>query len=91
MSDERYDPTWVVDLARRQYPDDRRLHDALASCTRVVRRCDCGCDTPYFAEPSPDSMGEDSDFGMRIALQREGGHKIVVDLLPDGRVACIEG
>lgn len=91
MGDEQYDPTWVVELARQQYPDDLRLHEALAACTRVVRYCECGCGTPYFVELSPEMVGEDSDFGMRITLQREAATDVVVDLLPDGRVACIEG
>lgn len=78
-------------MARKQYPDDLRLHDALVACTRVVRYCDCGCGTPYFAELSPEIVGEDSDFGMRITLRREGAADVVVDLLPDGRVASIEG
>ena len=88
---DAYDPTWVVELAKQQYPEDSRFHQALASCTRVVRYCDCGCGTPYFVEPSSETAGEDSDFGLRIALRREDGPAVVVDLLPDGRVACIEG
>lgn len=90
MGDDVYDPGWVVDLARQQYPEDLRLHRALAACTRVVRYCDCGCGTPYFVELSADAAGEDSDFGLRIALHQEDGASVVVDLLPDGRVACIE-
>ncbi len=90
MTDNSFDPTWVMELAKQQYPEDLRFHQALAACTRVVRTCDCGCGTPYFVDLSPDTMGEDSEFGARIALRREDGPAVVVDLLPDGRVACIE-
>lgn len=85
-----FDPSWIVELAKRQYPEDRRLHEAIAACTRVVRYCDCGCGTPYFVESPLEEHGEDSDFGLRVCLEREDGPPVVVDLLPDGRVACIE-
>ena len=88
---EAYDPSRVLALAQQQYPEDARLHSAIAACTRVVRYCDCGCGTPYFVELQPEAVGEDSDFGLRLSLQREDGLPVVVDLLPDGRVACIEG
>lgn len=91
MNDERYDPTWVVELAKQQYPEDYRLHQALALCTRVVHHCGCGCGTPYFVDLASEEPGEHSDFGMRIVLRQEDGRPVVVDLLPDGRVACVEG
>ena len=91
MESRRYDPTWVVELAKAQYPDDGRLHSALAECTTVIRFCDCGCGTPYFVGVEPDDAGERSDFGIRLSLEREDGSAVIVDLLPDGRVACIEG
>ena len=90
MSGDVYDPTWVVDLARQQYPEDHRLHESLAACTRVVRYCDCGCGTPYFVELDPDALGEDSEFGLRVTLHRPHEADVVVDLLPDGRVMSIE-
>ncbi|MHB0871421.1 MAG: hypothetical protein ACYC5J_18470 [Chloroflexota bacterium] len=90
MTEEAYDPTWIVELARVRYPQDLRLQQALAACTRVVRRCLCGCGTHYFVDLSSERAGEESDFGLRIALQREDGPAVVVDLLPDGRVASIE-
>lgn len=87
----RYDPKWIVDLARAQYPDDEWLHAALASCTNVARYCSCGCGVPYFVEMAPEAQGEESDFGMKLQLEREDGAVVTVDFLPDGRVACIEG
>ncbi|MCL4371676.1 MAG: hypothetical protein M1380_12370 [Chloroflexi bacterium] len=90
MTGESYDPTWIVELAKAHYPEDLRLHQALAACTRVLHLCDCGCGTAYFVELSSDVAGEESDFGLRVALQREDGPAVVVDLLPDGRVASIE-
>ncbi len=90
MSNDAYDPTPILELARRQYPEDERLHEALAACTRVVRYCDCGCGTPYFVDITAEPAGEMSEFGLRITLEREDGPPVVVDLLPDGRVACIE-
>jgi hypothetical protein len=86
-----YDPAWVVRLAKAQYPDDEWLHASLAACTSVAGYCDCGCGTPYFVHLTPDGQGEESDFGMRIFLERDGGAVVTVDFLPDGRVACIEG
>ena len=85
-----YDPTWIVDLARAQYPQDLRLHQALAACTGVHHYCDCGCGTPYFVDFAREEAGEESEFGMRVVLRREDGSSVVVDLLPDGRVASIE-
>lgn len=91
MAGNYYDPAWIVQLARAQYPEDLRLHQALAACTRVLRYCDCGCGTPYFVDLSPETAGEESEFGLRIALERDDGPAVAVDLLPDGRVASIEG
>ncbi len=91
MSEVAYDPTWVVELARQQYPEDEKLHQALAACTNIVRYCDCGCGTPYFVDLRPENPGEESDFGLRVTLEREDAPPVVIDLLPDGRVACIEG
>lgn len=91
LGESAYDPGWVVELAKTQYPEDAWLHSALDSCTVVARYCECGCGTPYFVNMDPDAMGEDSEFGMRITLVRDSGTPVVVDLLPDGRVACIEG
>ena len=90
MTDRSYDPTWIVDLAKRQCPEDLRLQTALAACTRVVHYCDCGCGTVYFVDLSPETAGEESDFGMQVVMNREDGPAVVVDLLPDGRVASIE-
>lgn len=88
---ESYDPTWALELAREQFPGDSRLHQALAACTRVHHYCSCGCGTPYFVDLSEEEAGEASEFGMRIVLRRPDGSPVAVDLLPDGRVACIEG
>lgn len=90
-SGDLFDPSPVLELAKRQHPEDRRLHQAIAACTRVVRYCGCGCGTPYFVDVAAEVVGEDSDFGLRISLEQEDGPPVVVDLLPDGRVACIEG
>ena len=90
MSEDAYDPTWIVDLARQQYPENHHLHEALVACTRVVRYCDCGCGTPYFVQFDPEALGEDSEFGLRVAIHRPHGPDVVVDLLPDGRVMSIE-
>jgi hypothetical protein len=85
-----YDPTPVLELAKEQYPEDERLHQALAACTRVVRYCECGCGTPYFVPLSLETAGEQSEFGLRVTLAREARPPVVIDLLSDGRVACIE-
>ncbi len=87
---DAFDPSWIVELAKQQYPEDERLHQALAACTRVLRYCNCGCGTPYFVDLPAEASGEDGDFGLRVSLEREEGPPVVVDLLPDGRVACIE-
>jgi hypothetical protein len=91
LDGNRYDPTWAVDLAKAQYPEDDWLHAALAACTRVARYCECGRGAPYFVELVADAQGEESAFGMRISLARENGGVVTIDLLPDGRIACIEG
>lgn len=90
MADD-YDPTPVLELARQQYPEDLLLHRAIAECTTVVSYCACGCGTPYFVDLLAESAGEESEFGLRVTLERPDGGTIAIDLLPDGRVACIEG
>lgn len=33
---EPYDPAWLVDAAKREFPADVWLHEALANCTQAA-------------------------------------------------------
>ena len=32
---KKFDPSWLVDLAREQFPDDIEFHNSLKACTKI--------------------------------------------------------
>ena len=72
-----YDPTWLVELARAQHPEESWLHTALAACTRCLQE---DAETSYFV----DRM--EGHFARNVILSWPERGKIVLDILTDGRV-----
>jgi hypothetical protein len=77
-----YDPGWLIQAAKAQYPKDAALHAALASCTQVLG------EEPvlYFVDPQSTDWHVDRD--IRINDTPKGD--VEIDLLKDGRVGGLE-
>jgi hypothetical protein len=76
-----YDPAWLVELARVQYPGEPWLQDALSRCTRFIRDSE---HLYYFV----DRM--EGKFKANIELYSPENGKIILDLLKDGRIGAME-
>lgn len=81
-----YDPTWLIELAKKQIPDEIDIIDSMKLCTSVVGFCGCGCGDPYFIDPE----SEDWDFDYNKVLEREDGIDIVLDIMKDKRIGRVE-
>jgi hypothetical protein len=87
---ESYDPTWLVELAEKEYPEDKWLHDALSKCTRRLLVSD-DPSMVYFVSPENANMrGSDWQFSENVVLETYKAGEIVLDIMKDGRVGSIE-
>lgn len=83
-----FDPSWVVELARAQLPEEKWLPEALRACTRCSYE-----DRAYahFVDPSePNRPGSEWQF-VRVLLLHDPklGH-LVLDVLTGDRIGGIE-
>lgn len=93
-----YDPTWLVQLARTQYPNDLWIAESLARCTRTSNSTSAGEVIPgtYLAFIDP-AIGGDTDpgfaFWRNIILRQIDGlviREITLDVLVNREIAGIE-
>jgi len=86
---EPYDPTWLVELARRQHADRPELAAALARCTRCVWE---SAGYVYFVEPprTPNTPGSPWQFQENVLLEDEAEGTIVLDVLQSGEIGGAE-
>ena len=82
----QYDPAWLIELAKKQIPNEAEIIDSLKSCTTIVGFCGCGCGDPYFIDPD----SEDWSFDYNVELQREDGVDIILDIMKNKRIGSIE-
>lgn len=83
-----YDPTWLVELARAQSPDEPWLADALARCTRAMEN---GRAYLYFVDPNaPNEPGSDWQFDNNLTLDHPREGMLVLDILTGRRVGGVE-
>lgn len=75
-----YDPSWLVELALQQYPEEPWLHDALRACTQSEPVSEFPDDGIYFI----DRM--EGEFWQNVILVCPVRGKIVLDILTDRRV-----
>ena len=81
MSLTKYDPTWLVELAKQQYPELEWLPEALRNCTEAERAEDGYGEVVTFI----DRM--EGKFRENIILIEPKVGRIALDILIDGRVA----
>ncbi len=79
-----YDPTWLIEPAREQFPELDWLPDALAKCTRALRESDYYF---RFSDPAIEKWEIDYDYDVEIEIN-EGF--IRIDILAGQRVGGIE-
>jgi hypothetical protein len=88
MEWETYNPTWLVDLARSQLPDQPWLAEALANCKA------CHWESPayvHFVDPDrPNIPGSAWQFRENILLEHPTEGTLVLDVLQGGRIGGIE-
>jgi hypothetical protein len=85
---EAYDPTWLVELAREQVPEEPWLPDALSTCRRAWRRS-AAC--TYFVDPTnPNKPGSDWQFDANIVVEHPTEGTLVLDVLKDQRIGGFE-
>jgi hypothetical protein len=85
---EPYDPAWLVDLARQQYPDEPWLAAALARCTRCMRYDDTYV---HFVSPErANQPGADWQHDACLELESPTEGWVVLDILKDGEVGGVE-
>lgn len=83
MRVESFDPTWLVELARKQRPKGDWLPDALSACTRVW-----GESRAYFYFHDPGTTQK--VMGEIIALEHPKRGTIVIDVTEDQNVIGVE-
>ena len=85
---EPYDPTWLVDLAREQEPDEPWLPLALADCRRAWRQSEA---YTYFVNPNnPNRPGSEWQFETNIVLEHPTEGALVLDVLKGQRIGGFE-
>ena len=83
-----YDPSWLVRLARQQYPDQPWLAEAFAGCTRCLVESRAYL---YFVNPAhPNQPGSEWQFERNLLLDAGKEGKIVVDVVVGPRIGGIE-
>ena len=81
-----YDPSWLIELAKKQIPEEPEIIKSLELCTTIVGFCSCGCGDPYFIDPGSGQW----DFDYNLVLEREDHIEIILDIMKDKRVGRIE-
>lgn len=85
---ESYDPTWLVILAKEQYPYEPEFGEALARCIRRAEDCQSYM---YFVDPKDANQpGAEWQFKQNIMLASETEGTLVLDVLKDGRIGGVE-
>jgi hypothetical protein len=83
-----FDPRELIDAARREYPEQPWIAEALSHCTEAfsVSRW-----MVHFVDPAkPNEPGSAWQFRENVTLESPADGDIVLDILKDGRVGAIE-
>lgn len=82
MNFRPYDPAWLIDSVKKQFPKEAELHKALALCTQVAG------EEPvlYFVDPQSNDWHVARDF--RVNDTPKGD--VEIDILKDGRIGGLE-
>ena len=82
-----YDPSWLVELAREQYPDKPWLIEALEKCTRYLK----SNNHIYFVSPeNPNKAESEWQYDMCLSMTSPKEGWLILDILKDNRVGGVE-
>ncbi len=84
----RYDPTWLVQLAREQVPEHPWLPSALAQCTRSRWQGDAYLS--FVDAQRPNESESEWQFLENIVLRHPVQGDLVLDILTEQRVGGVE-
>jgi hypothetical protein len=89
MSDWKpYDPTWLVELAKAQLPDEVWLPAALAACTSSRQESDAYI---HFVSPADaDEPGSEWQVQTNFTLTSPTEGDVVLDVLEGNRIGGVE-
>ena len=82
-----YDPTWLVELAREQHPDDPSLTAALRACTRAIQGANY---VRFVSGRRANQPGAEWQFARNVTLESDTHGDLVLDVLQSGRIGGVE-
>lgn len=85
---QTYDPTWLVQLAREQLPEEPWLAEALANCTRCCRESDAYIRFVDASRPNEPGSAWQIDTSLHLESPREGW--LALDILTGRRIGGVE-
>ncbi|MBD2023788.1 hypothetical protein [Leptolyngbya sp. FACHB-711] len=88
MTWKPYNPTWLVELAKAQMPEEAWLVDALSQCTSYLQS---GHAYIHFIDPTASNKpGSQWQFERNILLYDKYEGELVLDILEGNRVGGVE-
>ena len=89
MSDwKSYDPTWLVELAKEQLPEETWLPAALAACT--MARQESAAYIHFVTRADPEEPGSEWQVQTDFTLKHPTEGELVLDILEGNRVGGVE-
>jgi len=83
-----YDPTWLVELAKKQLPDETWLPAALAACTMARQESDAYI---HFVKPAdPEEPGSEWEVQTDLKLEHPTEGELILDVLEGNRIGGVE-
>jgi len=85
---ESYDPTWLINLAKEQIPEEKEVIKNLELCVRHVKESKA-----YYSfvdSSNPNEPDSEWQFDENMILHDEKNGEIVLDILKDKKIGGIE-
>jgi len=83
-----YDPTWLVELAKAQLPEEKWLPAALAACTTARQGSPAYI---HFVNPAdPDEPGSEWEVQTNLSLRHPTEGDLVLDILDGNKIGGVE-
>jgi hypothetical protein len=83
-----YDPTWLVELAKAQLPEETWLPAALAACTSASQESPAYI---HFVNPAdPDAPGSEWEVQTDLTLRHPTEGDLVLDVLDGNKIGGVE-
>ena len=83
-----YDPTWLIELAKEQLPEEAWLPAALAACTMATQESPAYVNFVKSADPEEPSSEWQVQTDLHLKHPTEG--ELVLDILEGNRVGGVE-